>query len=79
MTFDSLVQWTNAARDTMAITDLFRDDDLLVSWKYDEKRTGKVQNVQDTINVENLWDNDARRNRINIRLRKLLYPEKYSG
>ena len=79
MSFDCVVQGSDGARDSVAVTDLIMDENLLVSWKYDEKWTGKVQNIQDTNDVEILWDNNARTDRVNIHLIKLLYPETYLG
>ena len=56
MSFDCVVQWDNGARDTVAITDLIVDQNLAVSWKYDDEWIGRVQNTEDTNNVEILWE-----------------------
>ena len=52
------MQWDNGARDTMAITDLIMDQNLAVSWKYDDEWIGRVQNIEDTNNVEILWEKE---------------------
>ena len=79
MSFDCVVQWDNGARDTVAITDLFMDQNLAVSWKYDDEWIGRVKNIEDTNNVETLWEKDESINSVHIRHLKLLSPESYLG
>ena len=76
MNFDCVVQWDNGARDSVVITDLIMNEDQLVSSKYNETRTRKVQIFPDINNVEFLWDKDANTNRFKIRYSKLWRPEK---
>ena len=73
------MQWGNGARDTVAITDLDMDQNLAVSWKYDDEWIRRVQNIEDANNVENLWEKEKSINSVHIRHLKLISPEFYLG
>ena len=79
MSFDCIVHWDNGTSDTVAITDLILDKKLAVSWKYDDEWIGEVQNIEDTNNVEILWEKDGSINSVHVRHLKLVSPESYVG